>query len=74
MIAHPAPFFKASLINLFPSNFFPLIAKNKLPFLIDLVSIERPLKLTSFFFLIFLLKLIDFENCLFFYLFFIFNV
>ena len=51
-ITHPAPFFSASLTYLFPSLFFPFIAKNKLSFFIVLVSIESPLKLTKFFFFI----------------------
>ena len=38
-----APFFIASLTNLWPLFFFPLIAKNKLFFLIFLVLIETPL-------------------------------
>ena len=52
---HPAPFFIASATNLLPSFFFPVIAKNKFSFLIDLVSIERPLKFVSFVFPITLL-------------------
>ena len=35
-----APFLKASFMKLFPL-FFPLIAKNRSPFLIDLVSIDN---------------------------------
>ena len=49
-ITQPAPFFNAVSINLFPLIFFPFIAKNKFPFLIVLVSMERPLKLSDFFF------------------------
>ena len=52
---HPAPFFRASATYLLPSFFFPVIAKNKFSFLIDLVSIERPLKFTFFVFPITLL-------------------
>ena len=48
-ITQPALFLIASLINLFPLFFFPLIAQNKLSFFIVLVSIERPLKFTDFF-------------------------
>ena len=47
---HPAPFISASLTNLLPSFFFPLIAKNKLFLLIDLVSIDRPSKFTCLIF------------------------
>ena len=46
----PAPFFKALFINVFPSFFFPFIAKNRLSFCIVLVSIESPLKFNQFFF------------------------
>ena len=46
----PAPFLIAFLINLLPSYFFPFSAKNKLSFLIVLVSIERPLKFNDIFF------------------------
>ena len=42
---HPAPFCIALEMKLFPSLFFPFIVKNKLSFLIVLVSIESPLKL-----------------------------
>ena len=56
-IIHPAPFLNATFINLFPSVFFPLIAKNKLPLLIVLVSIEKPIKLGNFFFLKILLSI-----------------
>ena len=38
-----APFFKASLTNLWPSVLFPLIAKNKLFFLRFLEFIDTPL-------------------------------
>ena len=48
-IAHAAPFFKASKMKLFPSNFFPFIAKNKLFFFRVLVSIDKPLKLNFIF-------------------------
>ena len=54
VITPPAPFLSASLINLLPSLFFPLIAKNKLSFLIDLVSMERPFTFREFFIKIFL--------------------
>ena len=37
-----APLFRASLINSDPLQFLPFIVKNKFPFLISLVSIERP--------------------------------
>ena len=43
-----APFFRASLTNLFPLFFLPLSAKNKLPFFIDLVSVDNPSKLINF--------------------------
>ena len=43
---HPAPFLSALLMNLLPSFFFPLIAKNKLSLLNFLVSIYKPLKFT----------------------------
>ena len=59
--AQPAPFLSALYINLFPSFFLPLIAKNKLSFLINLVSIEIPLKLTYFIFPKIFLKLTYFE-------------
>ena len=53
---HPAPFFSASLMNLFPSLYFPLIARNKFSFLIVLVSIESPLNLKNFDCLVIFLK------------------
>ena len=53
-----APFLKASFIKLFPLFFFPLIAKNKLFFLIDRVSIESSLNLTELFDLVIFLILI----------------
>ena len=34
-------------MNLFPSFFLPFNAKNKLSFLIDLESIDKPLKFTD---------------------------
>ena len=39
-----APFLKATFMNLFPLFDFPLIAKNRLPLFIDLVSDDNPLK------------------------------
>ena len=43
---HPAPFLRALLINLLPSFFFPLTARNKLSLLKFLVSIDTPLNFT----------------------------
>ena len=48
-IIQPAFFFSASLINLFPLFFLPLIARNKLSFLRVLVSIESPSNFNNFF-------------------------
>ena len=45
-----APFFNAFLINLLPSLFLPLIAKNKLFFFTNLESIESPRKFRFIFF------------------------
>ena len=50
---HLAPLLKASLINLFPSLFFPLIAKNKLSFFM-LLDQSGPRKFIDFSFLLFL--------------------
>ena len=60
--AQPAPFFNASLMKLFPSLIFPLIAKNKFSFFRVLVSIESPLKLTDFEILIIFLEFDYSEN------------
>ena len=56
----PAPFFIASLINLFPSFFFPLNATNKLFFFKVLESIERPFIFRNFCLPKILFKIISF--------------